>query len=68
MKSKEQMWSKELKDEIQRLVAHIGPIQAKVSELAVQLMVTTKEERHREGIHQKTTQRVDSESQRYDAK
>ena len=55
MKSKEQMSRKELKDEIERLVAHIGPIQAKVSELAAQLMVVTKEEMKHEALRTKTT-------------
>ena len=56
MKTKEEMSVKELKDEINRLVAHIGPIQAKVSELAAQLMVTTKEEMRHEVLRQKTGQ------------
>ena len=49
------MTSKEIRAEIDKLVAQIGPIQAKVSELASQLMVVTKEEMQREGIRQKTT-------------
>ncbi len=50
------MTSKELKQEIQTLIAQIGPIQAKVSELAAQLMVVTKEEMKHEALRTKTTQ------------
>ena len=50
------MTSKELKEEIKQLVDQIGSIQTKVSELAAQLMVVTKEEMKREGIRQTTGQ------------
>ena len=41
------MTGKELRVEIDKLVAEIGVIQTKVSELAAQLMVVTKEEMKR---------------------
>ena len=50
------MTSKELKEEIKQLVDQIGPIQAKVSELAAQLMVVTKEEMRHEALRAKTHQ------------
>ena len=55
------MRPKELRSEIDRLVAEMRQIQTRISELAAKLMVVTKEEMHREGIHQKTTQRVDAQ-------
>lgn len=41
------MTGKELRVEIDKLVAEIAPIQTKISELAAQLMVVTKEEMQR---------------------
>ena len=54
------MTSKELKSKIKVLVEEMSVRQTKINELAAQLMVVTKEEMQREGIHQKTTQRVDA--------
>lgn len=48
------MTSEDIREEISALRAQIVPLQTKISELAAQLMVVTKEEMQREGIRQTT--------------
>ena len=50
------MGSKELREEIDRLVSEMRPIQTRINELAAKLITVCKEEMKREGIHQTTGQ------------
>ena len=50
------MGSKELREEIDRFVSDMRPIQTRINELAAKLITVCKEEMKREGIHQTTGQ------------
>ena len=54
------MTSKEIREKIDELLVERIEIQTKINKLASKLTSATTEEMQREGIHQKTTQRVDA--------